>query len=75
MDVIHSIGEWIWGLLSAFGGYLMYQHKRMDRRVDNLEQNFHRLDKSQSELHVEIREIKADIRDLKHSIDRLIEKL
>lgn len=75
MEWLHEIGNWVWGILSAFAGYLFYQHKRMDGRVDLLESRFHALDKSQIALHVELSDMKEDIRELKKSIDRLIERL
>ena len=62
-------------VLTAIGSYLMYQHRRIDRRLDRLEDEYHRLDRSQAEISVEIREIKTDIGYIRIGLDKIIEKL
>lgn len=68
-----------WGLIlaiiGALGSYLMYQNKRLDRRLDRLEDEYHRLDRSQAEISVEIKEIKSDISYIRKGMDKIIEKL
>lgn len=62
-------------VLGAIGSYLMYQHRRIDKRLDRLEDEYHRLDRSHAEISVEIREIKNDIGYIRIGLDKIIEKL
>lgn len=75
MEVLELIMKWGWLVLGGIGSYLMYQHKRLDRRIDRLEDEYHRLDRSQAEISVEIREIKTDIGYIRAGLDKIIEKL
>lgn len=75
MEALKPLAEWVWLILSGIGSYLMYQHRRMDRRLDRLEEEYHRLDRSQAEISVEIKEIKSDIGYIRTCMDKLIERL
>lgn len=72
LDTIYKIIAFVFG---GIGSYLMYQHRRIDRRLDRLEDEYHRLDRSQAEISIEIREIKNDIGYIRKGMDKLIEKL
>lgn len=75
MEFLDSLGKWAIMIISGIGSYLMYHHRRMDKRIDRLEQEYHRLDRSQAEIAVEIKEIKNDICYIRKGLDKIIEKL
>lgn len=75
MEFLKPLSEWVLLVLGGIGSYLMYQHRRIDRRIDRLEEEYHRLDRSQAEISVEIKEIKSDLCYIRKGMDKIIEKL
>lgn len=75
MELLAHFKDWIILVLSAAGSYLMYQHKKIDSRLDQLEKDYHRLDRSQAEIAVQIKEIKEDIGYIRIGLDKIIERL
>jgi hypothetical protein len=75
MEFFNLSGDWIkWALGGAFS-YLFYQQRKVDSRLDSLEKEYHRLDRSQVEIAVQIREIKEDIGYIRKGMDKIIERL
>jgi len=75
MEILGSLKDWImWALGGAFS-YLMYQQQRIDNRLDQLEKEYHKLDRTQAETSVQLREMKEDIGYIRKGMDRIIEKL
>lgn len=75
MEFLKPITDWLLALVAGIGGYVMYQHRRIDKRIDKLEEEYHRLDRSQAEIAVEIKEIKKDLGYIRKGMDKVIEKL
>lgn len=75
MELLGIYKDWLLGALGAAGSYLMYQHKKIDIRLDRLEQEYHRLDRSQAEISVQIKEIKEDIGYIRLGLDKIIERM
>lgn len=75
MEFLKPFGDWLLVVFGGIGSYLMYQHKKIDNRLDRLESEYHRLDRSQAEISVQIKEIKEDIGYIRKGMDKIIEKL
>lgn len=75
MELLGQFKDWVILIVGGIGSYLMYQHKKIDRRLDRLEDEYHRLDRSQAEIAVQIKEIKEDIGYIRKGMDKIIEKL
>jgi hypothetical protein len=80
----------IWQVLATLFGalisYFIYQHQkteslrrleaeRTNNRIEHLEREIHRLDKSQAEIAIQIKEIKEDIGYIRIGLDKIIERL
>ena len=75
MELIKLSSDWIVFVLGGIGSYLFYQQRKIDRRLERLEDEYHRLDRTQAEIAVQIREIKDDIGYIRKGMDKIIEKL
>lgn len=75
MEFLSHFSGFIVVVLSGIGSYLMYQNKKIDNRLDYLEKEYHRLDRSQAEMFVQMREMKEDIEYIRRGMDKLIERL
>lgn len=86
MEILVQFKEYIVWIFGAIASYFMYQNQkaeslrrleneRMNNRIEHLEREVHRLDKSQAEIAIQIREIKDDIGYIRIGMDKLIERL
>lgn len=86
MEFLKPISDWLILILSAIGSVVLYHYKRaqdvrkleddkVNRRLDQLEQNYHTLSLSQVETSTEIRAIKEDIGYIRKGLDKIIERL
>lgn len=86
MEFLVAIKEYIVWIFGGVASYLMYQHQRaeaarrieserLNSRLAHLEQEVHRLDKSQAETSVEIKAIKEDIGYIRIGLDKILERL
>jgi hypothetical protein len=86
MEILLAAKEYIIWIFGAMASYFMYQNQktealrrleneRTNNRIEHLEREVHRLDKSQAEIAIQIREIKDDIGYIRIGMDKLIERL
>lgn len=75
MEFLKPISDWVIAIVGGAASYLFYQHKKIDRRLDRLEEEYHRLDRSQAEISVEIKAIKEDIGYIRIGLDKILERL
>lgn len=86
MEILVAAKDYIIWILGGIVGYFTIQHQRIEslrklenervsNRLDRLEREVHRLDKSQAEIAIQIREIKDDIGYIRIGMDKLIERL
>ncbi len=86
MEFLKPISDWLILILSAIGSVVLYHYKRsqdvrkleddkVNRRLEQLEQNYHRLDRTQAETGIEIKAIKEDIGYIRIGLDKILERL
>lgn len=79
MDLLIALKDYVIWIFGAIASYFMYQRRleneRTNNRIEHLEREVHRLDKSQAEIAIQIREIKDDIGYIRIGMDKLIERL
>lgn len=86
MDFLKQFSDWLILVLSGVGSVLLYHYKRAQdirkveddkilRRLDQLEQEYHRLDRTQAETAIEIKAIKEDIGYIRIGLDKILERL
>lgn len=75
MEGLVVFKDWIIWVLGGAASYLFYQQRRIDKRLDRLEDEYHRLDRSQAEIAIEIKAIKEDIGYIRIGLDKILERL
>lgn len=67
--------NWVMVPISALMSYVLYKHKKAEQKLEDLGDNVHKLEVSHEISVVEIREIKQDIKDINHNLERIADKL
>lgn len=67
--------SWLMVPLGALLSYVLYRHKKVEQEVKDLSNQVHRLEVSHEISVIEVKEIKQDIKEIKHSLDRIADKL
>ena len=86
MEFLKPISDWLVVILSGIGSFVLYQYKRsedlrkleadrINSRLEQLEREYHRLDRTQAETAIEIRAIKEDIGYIRIGLDKILERL
>jgi chromosome segregation ATPase len=86
MEILIALKDYIIWILGAITSYFIYQNQKAEtaRRLENeklnnrivhLEKELHRLDKSQAEIAIQIREIKEDIGYIRAGLDTIIARI
>lgn len=86
MEILVALKEYIVWVFGAIASYFMYQNQkteslrrleneRLNNRLNHLEKEVHRLDKSQAETAIEIKAIKEDIGYIRIGLDKILERL
>lgn len=86
MEFLKPISDWLILILSGIGSFVLYYYKRSEdvrklesdkfnSRLERLEREIHRLDRTQAETAIEIRAIKEDIGYIRIGLDKLLERL
>lgn len=86
MDFIKPVSDWLILILSGIGSVVLYHYKRsedvrrlesqrVNDRLDQLEREYHRLDRTQAETAIEIKAIKEDIGYIRIGLDKILERL
>lgn len=86
MEFLVAVKEYIIWIFGAIASYFMYQHQksesnrkqeedRLNNRLERLEREVHRLDRTQAETAIEIKAIKEDIGYIRIGLDKILERL
>lgn len=86
MELLIALKEYIVWIFGAITSYFIYQNQkseanrkleedRLNNRLERLEREVHRLDRTQAETAIEIRAIKEDIGYIRIGLDKILERL
>ena len=86
MELLIALKEYIVWIFGAITSYFIYQNQRaeanrkteeerLNNRLERLERELHRLDRTQAETAIEIRAIKEDIGYIRIGLDKILERL
>ncbi len=71
MEVLTLVLQYAVAPLAVLGWFMF---KKQDMRIDNLERRTNDLDRAIAKIETELQYISRDIKDIKSSLDRLIDK-
>lgn len=74
-EAIKTLGNWIMVPVSALLSYILYKTKKKEQELQDIKGNINKLEVSHEISVIEVREMKSDIKDIKHSIERISDKL
>lgn len=86
MEFIKQFSDWLILIISGVGSVVLYHYKRsedvrklesdrVNSRLEMLEREYHRLDRTQAETAIEIKAIKEDIGYIRIGLDKILERL
>lgn len=86
MEYLKPFSDWLILILSGIGSVVLYHYKRsedvrkleadrVNNRLEHLEREYHRLDRTQAETAIEIKAIKEDIGYIRIGLDKILERL
>lgn len=86
MEFLKPYSDWIILILSGICSFVFYHYKRtedirkleadrVNNRLEHLEREYHRLDRTQAETAIEIKAIKEDIGYIRIGLDKILERI